>query len=73
MVLLGCSSVGMRSLGSAGGHGPAYHGLAPHAHHSSVFNILLSTSISYGAAGTADGTRGRAVGVLAELRAEGGM
>lgn len=73
MVPLGCSSVGMRSLGSAGADAPAYDGLTPPVHHSSVSHIFLRMCILCGAAGTPDGTRGRGVGVLAEIRAEGGV
>lgn len=73
MVPRGCSSVGMRSLGSAGADAPAYDGLTPHVHHSSVSNIFLRMCILCGAVGTPGGTRGRGVGVLAELRVEGGV
>lgn len=69
MVPRGCSSVGMRSLGSAGADAPAYDGLTPRVHHSSVSNIFLRMCILRGAVGTPGGTRG----VLAELRVEGGV
>lgn len=69
MVPRGCSSVGMRSLGSAGADAPAYDGLTPRVHHSSVSNIFLRMCVLCGAVGTPGGTRG----VLAELRVEGGV
>lgn len=57
---------GIRGLGIAGEHVSAYHG-----HHFSVSSVFLRMSISCGVAGTPDGTGGRGVGVLAELRVEG--
>jgi len=72
MVALGCCSLGMRSLGSAGAHRPAHHDLTQHIHHSSVSVIFLRVSILRGVVGTPDITRGRGLEILAELRAERG-